>query len=439
MIATTTSPDKPKAHSVMGSHYGAPWLQQRRSEAAETFDNIGLPPVTHEDWRLTNTAQIAKINFSTPGDGTELNAEQLGGLCLKKLGAQQMVFVDGKFSSELSSQGGAVEVLTLRQAMEKHSDRVERFLGREMPAQANGFSAMNLARFEDGAFIYLPPDRGEMGLVHLLWITTGHNQPVVVHPRNLLIIGSNNHITIVQSYASFSSQPTLCNAALEMVVGKGAKVELIKLQRESDTAFHIANEAILVHEHAAVQSLVVNTGGHTVRNNMTVHLAEPFAHATLNGLTLATGNQHIDNHTMLDHARENCPSHELYKNLLGGHASAVFRGKILVRPDAQKTDSKQTSKTILLSDDAVMNSQPQLEIYADDVKCTHGSTTGPLDDEQLFYLRSRGVAAADAGALLTYAFARDVLLRIWHTGIREYLEQFVAAELHRLHLDQAKS
>ena len=439
MTATTTSPDNTGICSSMGPSYGMPWLQQRRSEAAEVFERIGLPPVTHEDWRLTNTAQIAKSNFSTPDTGGALTPEQLGGLCLKKLGAQQMVFVDGKFSPEFSSHGGKVEVLTIRQGMEKHGDRVQRFLAREMPAQANGFSAMNLAAFEDGAFIYLPPDQGEMGLVHLLWITSSHDQPVVVHPRNLLIIGSNTHITLVQSYAGFSSQPTLCNAVTEMVVGKGAKVELIKLQRESDAAFHIANEAIHMHEQAQVQSLVVNTGGHLVRNNMTVHLAEPFAQATLNGLTLASGDQHIDNHTMLDHARENCPSHELYKHLLGGRAGAVFRGKILVRPDAQKTDSKQTSKTILLSDDAVMNSQPQLEIYADDVKCTHGSTTGPLDDEQLFYLRSRGVAAADAGALLTYAFARDVLLRIWHTGMREYLEDFVAAELHRLHLDQAES
>ena len=439
MTATTTSPEFTRTHAAMGPSYGAPWLQQRRAEAAEVFDRLGLPPVTHEDWRLTNTAQIAKIDFNAPGNIRALTREQLGGLCLKKLGAQQIVFVDGKFSPEFSSPGGKVEVLTLRQGIEKHGDRVQRFLGREMPAQANGFSAMNLAGFEDGAFIYLPPDQGEMGLVHLLWVTSAHDQPVVVHPRNLLIIGSNTQITLVQSYAGFSSQPTLCNAVTEMVIGKGAKVELIKLQRENESAFHVANEAIHVHEHADVQSLVVNTGGHLVRNNMTVHLAEPFAQATLNGLTMAAGNQHIDNHTMLDHARENCPSHELYKHLLGGRAGAVFRGKILVRPDAQKTDSKQTSKTILLSDDAVMNSQPQLEIYADDVKCTHGSTTGPLDDEQLFYLRSRGVAAADAGALLTYAFARDVLLKIWHTGMREYLEEFVAAELHRLHLDQAES
>jgi Fe-S cluster assembly protein SufD len=435
MIASTTIQDMAKPSTSPG--HIADFLRQRRDSAAETFRTLGLPPVTHEEWRLTNVAPIAKMNFSRPVGKHTLTADQLKGLCLKHLGAQQLVFVDGRFSPELSSAAGKVEVLTIQQAMEKHAQRIERYLGRELSAEANGFSAMNLAEFEDGAFIYLPPDQGDVGLVHLLWAITDHPHPVAVHPRNLLIIGSNNRATVVQSYISFSSRATLCNAALEMVVGTGAQVELIKLQRENEHCFHIANEAIHLHEHAKMQSLVVNTGGKLVRNNMTVHLAEPYAEATLNGLTLATGDQHIDNHTMLDHARENCPSHELYKNLLGGKASAVFRGKILVRPDAQKTDSKQTSKTILLSDEAVMNSQPQLEIYADDVKCTHGSTTGPLDDEQLFYLRSRGVPAAEAGALLTYAFARDVLLRIWHTGMREYLEEFVASELHRLHLDQA--
>ncbi len=437
MIATTPHPEQLNAVAATGPSYGVDWLRQMRQHAAETYAATGLPPVTDEEWRLTNTAPIAKINFQRSGGGV-LEPGELGGLCLKAAGAQQMVFVDGAFSPELSSVAGKVDVLTLRQAMEHHAQRIRRFLGAAMPAEANGFSAMNLAGFEDGAFIYIPPDQGEMGLIHLLWITSRHDHPVVTQPRNLLIIGANSRATIVQSYAGSSSHPTLCNAVLEMDVGPGAKIELIKLQRESEQTYHIANDMIVMHEHAALQCLVVNTGGHLVRNNLTVLLAEPFAQATLNGLTLATGNQHVDNHTMLDHARENCPSHELYKNLLGGRAGGVFRGKILVRPNAQKTDSKQTSKTILLSDEAVMNSQPQLEIYADDVKCTHGSTTGPLDDEQLFYLRSRGVAAAEAGALLTFAFARDVLLRIWHTGMREYLEEFVAAELHRLHLDQAK-
>ncbi len=439
MIASTTIPDMAKPSPPTGPCHGVDYLRQRRDSAAGIFKTLGFPPVTHEEWRLTDVAPIAKIDFFRPTANHTLAADQLKGLCLKRMGAQQMVFVDGRFSPELSSVAGKVEVLTIRQALEKHTDRVQRYLGLELPVEVNGFSAMNLAEFEDGAFIYLPPDQGDVGLVQLLWATTDHPHPVAVHPRHLLIIGSNNHATIVQSYISFSRQPTLCNAALEMVVGTGARVELIKLQRENENGFHIANEAIYLHEHATLQTLVVNTGGKLVRNNLTVQLAEPYAEATLNGLTLATGDQHIDNHTMLDHARENCPSHELYKNLLGGKASVVFRGKILVRPDAQKTDSKQTSKTILLSDDAVMNSQPQLEIYADDVKCTHGSTTGPLDDEQLFYLRSRGVPAAEAGALLTYAFARDVLLRIWHTGMREYLEEFVASELHRLHLDQAKT
>ncbi|MGC8624021.1 MAG: Fe-S cluster assembly protein SufD [Phycisphaerae bacterium] len=439
MIATTAIPAPAEAASDMGPNYGSDWLRQQRRQAAETFHKIGFPAVTHEDWRLTNVAALHNVNFRRPDHGNRPTPAQLAGLSMKALGAQEMVFVNGNFAPELSNLAGKVEVLTLRNALGKHADRVQLFLGRELPPDSNGFSAMNLAGFADGSFIYLPAEQGNAGLVHLLWVTSGHDYPVVVQPRNLVLIGANTHATIVQSYASFSTSPTLCNTALEMVVGKGARVELITWQRENNHASHIANDAIDLHERATVQSLVINTGGQLVRNNLTVRLSEPFAEAILNGLTLASGDQHIDNHTLLDHLRENCPSHELYKYLLGGKAGGVFRGKILVRPNAQKTDSKQTSKTILLSDDAVMNSQPQLEIYADDVKCTHGSTTGPLDDEQLFYLQSRGVPAVEAGALLTYAFARDVLLRIWHTGMREYLEEVISGELHRLHLDQTKS
>jgi Fe-S cluster assembly protein SufD len=183
----------------------------------------------------------------------------------------------------------------------------------------------------------------------------------------------------------------------------------------------------------------MSTGALLVRNNLAVHLAEPFGEATLNGLTISSGHQKVDNHTTLDHAAENCPSHELYKSLLGGSSGGVFRGKILVRPGAQKTDSKQTSRTMLLSDDAVMNSQPQLEIYANDVKCTHGSTTGPIDEEQLFYLQSRGVTAAQARSLLTYAFAGDVLNRIIHPVVREFVSAYTSECLHRLHIDAVGS
>ena len=439
MIATTVIPAPIGTVPETGPDYGLDWLRQRRGQAAATFDKIGWPSVTHEDWRLTNVAALRAMNFQRPDRRHMPTAEQFAGLSLKSLGAQEIVFVDGQFTPELSSLTGAVELLPFREALDKHADRMQAFLGRQLLPESNGFSAMNLAGFTDGAFIYLPAAQDHSGLVHVLWVTGNHDNPVVVQPRNLLLVGANARATIVQSYASFSRSPALCNTALEMIVGQGARVELITWQRESDNAFHIANDVMDLHEHSTVQSLVVHAGGHLVRNNLTVRLTEPGAEAILNGLTFAAGKQHIDNHTLLDHLRENCPSHELYKYLLGGEASGVFRGKILVRPNAQKTDSKQTSKTILLSEEAVMNSQPQLEIYADDVKCTHGSTTGPLDDEQLFYLRSRGVPAVEARALLTYAFARDVLLRIWHDGMREYMEKFIAGELHRLHLDQAKT
>ncbi len=416
----------------------APWLATLRGTAREHFQRLGLPSTRHEDWRLTNVAPIAKIRFKRPqspvGNGHEPSIQPWS---LRDIGVDEYVFINGVFSPTLSSFApGAMNITTLAQAATEPLWRDLVFAHEALP-QSNGFVALNTAGFTDGAFFQIPADLIAETPVHLLFLNTPQAQPTVVQPRICVHVGARSQVTLVQTYASTGKQPLFTNAVLELVAESESKVEVIKLQREMESAFHIAHDVIRLATNATLQTLVLNTGGALVRNNLQVRLDGPYAEATLNGMTMITGRQHVDNHTLLDHAFENCPSHELYKNLLGGHSSAVFRGKILVRPGAQKTDSKQNSKTILLSDDAVMDSQPQLEIYADDVKCTHGSTTGPLDDEQLFYLRSRGIDAARSRALLTYAFAGDVLARTWHPVVKTYLEELVATELHRLHLDQA--
>ncbi len=418
--------------------YQAAWLGAIRQTAAQHFQRLGLPTISHEDWRLTNVAPLGKIRFTNPSTArTGATAEMVGSWSLTALGANELVFLNGVFSPELSTlRTSAARVSTLAEAIHDPLWRDTVFAHEALP-QSNGFVALNTAAFADGAFIQIPADLIIESPIHLLFVTTSVDRPTLVQPRICVQVGARSQVTLVQTYAGSPDQPHLTNAVLELAAESESKVEIIKLQREADSAFHIAHDVIRLAAKATLQTLSLNTGGAVVRNNLQVRLDGPFAEATLNGITMITGHQHVDNHTLLDHARENCPSHELYKHLLGGKASGVFRGKILVRPDSQRTDSKQTSKTILLSDDAVMDSQPQLEIYADDVKCTHGSTTGPLDDEQLFYLRSRGVNAAQARALLTYAFAGDVLGRVWHPEMKTYLEELVAAELHRLHLDQA--
>lgn len=428
---------------IIGPNYGSKWLADFRQAAVHLFDRIGYPSADDEQWRFINLSPITQTTFHPVVEPGAVPPSELEKYSLSSKGFYELVFVDGVFSSTLSSSRGLVgliEFYNFKDAVGGQSERIGRYLGHELPTGSNGFAALNAAGFADGMFLYLTAGVVVDKPIHILWLTTVHSRPVVVFPRLLINACSQSQATVMQTFASLNSdQPVFTNAATEVIGGRESQLELIMIEREAPHAFHITNEAIHVHAGANVQTLAFNSGALLVRNNLNVHLAEPFAQATINGLTISSGNQRVDNHTTLDHASENCPSHELYKTLLAGNAAGVFRGKILVRPDAQKTDSKQTSKTMLLSDNAVMNSQPQLEIYANDVKCTHGSTTGPIDDEQLFYLQSRGVSEVKARSLLTYAFAGDVLNRVLNPAAREYLSQLTSDCLHQLHIDAVGS
>ena len=269
--------------------------------------------------------------------------------------------------------------------------------------------------------------------IHLLFISTG---TVVTHPRVLVVVEENAELTLVESYAG--PQPDgsayFTNSVTEIIAADDARIDHYKLQQESKLAYHIATMQVQLGARASFVSHAASLGAKLARNDLNVIMAGDAAEATLNGLVVIGGQQHIDNHTLLDHAMPNCPSHELYKHVLSDKASAVFKGKILVRQDAQKTNSKQTSKSLLLSNDAHMNAQPALEIYADDVKCTHGSTIGPVDEDMVFYLRSRGVSLEAARHLLTYAFAADITRRIKVSAVRARLENTMA-EQHGLPQD----
>ncbi len=426
----------------------APWLAEMRRHALAHFRDVGFPTTRQEEWRWTNVAPIAHTRFqsASPADSVEpLRREifhRMAPYAPRSLGGYEIVFINGVHAPELSTAPApAIQITTLRNAMARHGEMVRAHLGREALWEQNGFAALNTAGFQDGAFIHVPDGVVVDKPIHLLFFTTAGRAgtPLLVQPRNLVLIGAGARLVLACVYAGQDAAAALTNPVLEMVLGEAAQVELVKLQRESDSAFHVAHEAVRLRAAANLLSLTLNLGGGLVRNNLSVRLDGPGAQATLNGLTLAAARRHVDNHTLLDHACANSTSHELYKYLLAGRAGGVFRGKILVRPGAQKTDARQTSKTILLSDKASMNSQPQLEIYADDVKCTHGSTTGPLDDEQIFYLRSRGIAAVQARTLLTYAFAGDVLQRVRYAPWRQYLEALVAGELNRLHIEKTST
>jgi Fe-S cluster assembly protein SufD len=405
-----------------------PWLQKLRQSAIARFERTGFPTRREESWRHTNIDPIVRTHFEL-GSNQE-NPESEAAFETYTFGPDalvELVFINGQFSERLSKTGKlphGVRVESLGRAVD--ADVVEKNLGQHARIESNPFVALNTGFVSDGALIYLPTGAKLDAPIHLLFISTGAAAPTVSHPRVLVVADNKVEATIVESYVGSGSYFT--NGVTEIEVGEDCRIDHCKLQQEGPAAFHVATMQVRLGGQSRFVSHAANIGAKLSRNDLNVVLDGPYADATLNGLVIIGGDQHCDNHTLLHHEKPNCPSHELYKHVLDGKATGVFKGKIFVQKDAQKTDSKQTSKSLLLSDDAYMNSQPALEIYADDVKCTHGSTTGPVDDEAVFYLRSRGISLEAARHLLTYAFAADVTRRIRVVPVRRRLEDFLAAQ-----------
>ena len=348
-----------------------------------------------------------------------------------KQAATELVFVNGYFNPQLSKLTRlprGVQVMSLADAVETESQRVRHHLARYAKFDASPFVALNTGSLRGGAFVYVTRNTVIEQPIHLLFLSLPGHEPTAAHPRVLAAIEEGAQVTLVETYAGAGEGVYFNNAVTEIYGAADARIDHCKLQQESLAAYHVATMQVELGRNCTFVSHSASIGSRITRNDLNLTMAGERADATLNGLVLVGGEQHVDNHTVLDHAAPNCPSHELYKHVLADKSSAVFKGKILVRQIAQKTDSKQTSKTLLLSDDAMINSQPALEIYADDVKCTHGSTVGPVDEEQVFYLRSRGVGLEAARHLLTYAFAADVTRRIRVAPVRERLESLMAAQ-----------
>ena len=368
---------------------GPAWLRQLREAGRERFADVGYPGTRDEEWRFTNIAPIARAQFQPARD----------------------------FRIDLAGAS------RLADALRDGNEVIERRLGRYASIQQNPFVALNAAFIEDGAFVYVPkgaviaePIRLSFRAAEGAW-----------HPRNLIIVSEGAQCTILESYEGEGRY--LTNTVTEIVAGDNAVIDHYKIQREDLEAFHVATMHVEVGRGANFSTHSISFGGALVRNDVNAVLSEG-SEATVNGLYLVNGRQHVDNHTAIDHAKPHGTSHELFKGILDGQASAVFNGKILVRKDAQKTDAKQTNKNLVLSEDAVINTKPELQIHADDVRCTHGATIGQLDAEAIFYLRSRGIGLDEARHLLTYAFAQDILDRVKVDSLREGLEQMLFERLH---------
>ena len=401
-----------------------------RKHALARFIELGFPTNHNEEWRFTNIAPIRNAQFHPAFHRTEnqITNAQLNSLFVTDDNSTKLVFVNGHFAENLSIIPASVKGLkvgSLASALRNGDPIVNRHLSHHASIENNAFVALSTAFILDGAFVEIGDGVSLDEPIECLFLTVGSSQTLISNPRNLFVVGKRSKGTIVESYVALDQGLYLDNVVTEIIVGEDSVVEHDKLEMEGENAYHVGTIQIHQSARSNYTNNVISVGSKTVRNNITVVLADQGAEATLNGLSIGTGDQLIDSHTTIDHTMPNCTSHELYKSVLDGRAKGVFNGKIFVRQDAQKTDAKQTNKTLLLSDEATINTKPQLEIFADDVKCTHGATVGQLDEEQVFYLRSRGIGERAARDILTFAFASDVVDRVHTDSLRERLRDLI--------------
>ena len=397
-------------------HFGADpdWLQGVRRKALAQFRELGFPTQKHEMWKYTNVQPIARARFipavTIPGNG--LSAERLEPVVFGKFEGSELVFVNGRYSKRLSSLRSipaGVRVGSLADALREDPKGLEPYLARIARYDANPFTALNTAFLQDGAFILVPRGRVVEDPIHLLFVSIAQGEPAAAYPRNLIVVEDGGQVTVTESYAGLDAGVYLTNAVTEAIVKEGGVLDHYKLQRESERAFHLATLEIEQGRSTNVADSSFALGGGIVRNDVNQRFTAEGGELAMNGLFAVTGGQHVDNHTRIDHLSPQCTSRELYKGILDGRARGVFYGNIIVHPGAQKTNATQTNKNLLLSKEALVDSIPGLQIYANDVKCKHGSTTGQIDEDAVFYLRSRGIDAETARAILTYAFAREVV------------------------------
>jgi Fe-S cluster assembly protein SufD len=411
------------------------WLRTLQRAAILRFAELGFPTTRHEDWKYTSVAPITRTVFKPAGfESNGLGARKLRDVSPLGAHSNQLVFINGGFSAEFSSldlPAGNLRAGSLAAALASDPGVLEPHLGRYAAFDQNAFTALNSAFMRDGAFLSLPEGSVIPEPIHLVFVSTARRQPMVIYPRNLIVVGAGCQLTVVESYIGIYNDVYFTNTVTEIVAGDGSAVEHYKVQLESEKAFHVGCLQAHPGRNSNFSSFFVSLGGSLVRNDVNAVLDREGIECTLNGLYLTRGKQHVDNQTFIDHARPHCSSRELYKGILDGKSSGVFNGKIVVRKDAQKTNARQTNKNLLLSEQALVNTKPQLQISADDVKCTHGATIGQLDDEALFYMRTRGMSEETARSLLTYAFASEVVDGIKIEALRSHVDSVLLRRVPR--------
>ncbi len=402
------------------------WLSASREQALQEFSRQGFPHHRLEDWKYTSIRPIEKRQFklAETTDHT-VDAASLSHYLCKDMACHLMVFVDGRFSAPLSNLGtlpDGVKIKDITTALKEDTELVQTHLGSAADISRNGFAAMNMAFMSDGVFVELHKNTKVELPIHPMFLSSGKQEEVTSQARILILAGQGSQAKIIESYQALGNSVYFNNITTEIKLAANANIEHYKVQQESNKAFHIATLQVDQQRDSTFTSHSVSLGAQLARNDINSWMGDEGATCNLNGLYVTEGRQHCDFHTRIDHAMPHCTSNEFYKGILDGHSRAVFNGQVHVHPNAQKSDAQQSNKNLLLSKDAEVDTKPQLEIYADDVTASHGATVGQLDQNMMFYLRSRGIDYNAAHALLVYGFARSVIEKMSLEPLQKHLE-----------------
>lgn len=421
--------DFKRREQAMNGEAKTPFHQTRR-QALARFEELGFPTPKHEEWKYSNVKNLLKTGYGFEGKHS-VSAATIEEIKIPNLEGNVLYFVNGKYESELStivSPASQISIMPLREALDQRPEVINKYFGKIADGENDAFTALNTAFAGDGLFVHVPDGKVVDAPVVLYFISDTRAESVGAQPRNLFVVGKNAQVQFTETFLTLGDSAAFTNAVTEIYVGRDAHVQYYKVQNDSDNVHHVGTTQVQMDDNSHFYAATASLNGGFIRNNLNILIGE-HCDAHMYGLYFPDAKQHIDNHTVADHRKPNSESNELYKGVLRGQSTGVFNGKIFVQQDAQKTNAFQSCKNVVLSPDATMNSKPQLEIWADDVKCSHGTTTGQLDDEALFYLRSRGISKAEALSLLMFAFCEDVITQIKIEPIRTYLEGIIAEKL----------